>query len=84
MSLVWMFEEFRNAKECIAALEKALIEKDRIISDLESQLHNRGPITFMDEFSRFAHLKDEVLTEQPFADGKIPESFFLTPAGDDR
>ena len=81
MNLVWLFDEHRIAIARIAALEFTLSEKDRVIADLEAQLRNRGPITFADEFHRF---KDEVLSEQPFPDGKIPEHFFLTPAGDDR
>lgn len=83
MNWLWIVPEYRAAQERITTLEKLVRERDKTIEDLAAQLQ-KTPVSFEHFLNELDEFKDIVFAEQPFPDNKIPEHFFLTPAGADR
>lgn len=68
-SLLWLFKAYRDL-----VFENQLLK--RTIEDLHVQLTRNPSQSTMD---MIRHYQEDVLTEQPFPDGKIPENLWLTP-----
>ena len=69
MNLVWLFAEHRE-------LYQETLRLRQVIADLEKQLLFKPSETIVDTMRRYS---EEVLAEQPFPDGKIPDNLWLTP-----
>lgn len=69
--LVWLFPAHRQLHAEVVALRQ-------VVADLERQIAV-SPANPTDLIRRYT---DEVLSEQPFTDGKIPDELWLTPVDD--
>lgn len=68
-NLVWLFPQYR----AIVQVNQQLVHR---IEQLEEQLTRRPAIETVDNLLK--SFQEDVLAEQPFPDGKIPESMWLT------
>ena len=64
-----------------AALEKLLLEHKTIIATLEAALASRPAVDPMSLVSQF---NEQILVDQPYPDGKIPDNVWLTPGDNER
>ena len=67
-NLLWLFKPYRDLVFENAALRQT-------IADLDAQLSNRPDSGLQEMIKRH---QEEVLSEQPFPDGKIPDNLWLT------
>ena len=79
---MWLFKEHRETVFQLAEMQRQLDSQTRTIEDLERQLAQAvamaaaRDMTVVDMFKEY---QKEILTDQPFPDGKVPESMWLTP-----
>lgn len=90
MSLVWMFKEHRDAVARIAAAETSCaiitdrnlrLEEDnkRLTEALEKAMvyvqagHSKSPVDLFEQYQK------QILQDEPYVDGKIPDNAWLTP-----
>ena len=77
-NLVWLFPAHRRLNEENTELRLAIVDKDRVIRDLEAQLgaiasKSANPLDILDDYQR------RVLSEEPFPNGQVPDNYWLTP-----
>ena len=79
--LVWLFSDYRDAVQRIYQLEQEILKQRMTIEQLEKlekyEKLDRTVPTSVD--SLLKEFQDMILAEQPYPDGKIPESAYLTP-----
>ena len=73
--LVWLFSDYRDAVAQIYRLEQEILMQRMMIERLEKT--TQATPTSVD--SLLKEFQDMILAEQPYPDGKIPESAYLTP-----
>ena len=78
--LVWLFDEHRVAVAEINRLIALTGSQARTIEDLGSQLTLAlsRPSAVPELLENY---RKDILAEEPFKDGVIPDAFWLTPAG---
>lgn len=77
VSLVWLFKEYRDQYLQTQVLEREILEQRAIIEKYKTHECPAAP-NFDAMIQEF---QDKLLTEQPFVDNAVPESYYLTPAG---
>ena len=73
--LVWLFSDYRDAVQRIYQLEQEILKQRMVIERLEKTTQ----VTPTSVDSLLKEFQDMILAEQPYPDGKIPESAYLTP-----
>ena len=90
MKLVWLFEEHRNAVKRLSEAETSAailtdrnlrLEADntRLVDNLSKMQDYVSHITDQSPIDLFERYQKQVLQDEPYADGKIPDSEWLTP-----
>ena len=74
--LVWLFADYRNAVLHIQELEREIL-KQRLVIEQYEKMPTQALPTSVD--SLLKEFQDMILSEQPYPEGKIPESAYLTP-----
>lgn len=76
--LVWLFAEHREAVETLTTLRAELVARDRVIQDLAEQLA-RAQARIGSPTELLENYRKDILQEEPFPNGQIPDHFWLTP-----
>ena len=82
MGVAYFFAETRELFKANQQLLNAIAERDRIIENLKAQLTLAYTQPNMEVQDMFKKYQEEVLSEAPFPDGKVPDAFWLTPERD--
>lgn len=82
-NIVWLFPAYRRQEQRARELEEraksmeVLAERLQLrVAELEHQLLQTGGSTFENFFKGF---RDNILSEEPYPDNKIPDNAWLTP-----
>ena len=76
-NLVWLFQAHRDMYEHLLAVQALLEHKQKQIDDLEVQLAKKPVLDI-------PSLVEELFQDQPYNDGRIPDTAWLTPGQIDR
>lgn len=80
-NLVWLFREHRDLHAAYTATRTQMLLLEQTIADLEAQLRRQAPPSVDNLLENH---RQNVLREEPFPDGKVPDGFWLTPGDNDR